>query len=149
MCVCVCVCGFRIATMHKFNLVRIFGTPWSASARSSADSPTHSEELLSKRCFPCSPLSSQQRICIAISCGVVMIVSCNQAATLVPEVLALSMPLTLSFCQIPRLRMPLRLHFPKILSTSSFVKGPDTKVSLQLFFCSVPYRCGIVVSFIV
>ena len=53
---------------------------------------------------------------MAISAEVVQIVSCSQAAMLVLEVFALSMPLAFPLCCIPRRLIPFQEPFPKISS---------------------------------
>ena len=83
-----------------------------------------------------------------MSSGVVMMVSWGQAARLVPEDLALSMPRTLPFCQIPRRRMPLQQPMPKISSICSLVRASERRL-LSSWSCAVSHAAVVVETFVV
>ena len=63
-------------------------------------------------------------------------VSCNQAAKLVSDVLALSMPLTLPFWSIPLRRIARQEPFLKRCSPSLLVNGLDTRFA-EDWVCAV------------
>ena len=66
-------------------------------------------------------------------------VSCSQAAKFVPDVLALSIPLTFPFCHMPLLLMPLHLPLPKMLSTCCLVMASESSRRFLLVLGRIPY----------